>query len=79
MSWRLQQDEKAIGRHPVVNHSRQESRTEQKECPTERICRDQQLGWFEVSRLKIQYSVKEHMLSVKMTHQKPLELGTVNL
>jgi len=45
----------------------------------ERICRDHQLGWFEVSRLKIQYSVKEHMLSVKMTHQKPLELGTVNL
>ena len=51
MSWTLQLDEKAIGRHPVVNRSRQESRTEQKKCPTARTCRDHQAGWFEVSRL----------------------------
>ena len=51
MSWTLQLDEKAIGQHPVVNRSRQESRMEQKKHPTERTCHDHQAGQFEVLRL----------------------------
>ena len=40
-----------IGRQPVAQYSRQKSRTEQKDCPMERICCDHQSGWFEASRL----------------------------